>query len=284
MLSLDDLLQFGEIRKIPMQKRRGIVREYLQTLVLSHLQQTKYAPKMIFIGGTALRFIHDLQRFSEDLDFNYLGTLRRQDIEKLLIPIKRELDKENIRMDFSIRKSKETYFHWKVYLQFPEALQFYKCGGKKGNKLNADEKLSIQLDIQNLSKKNYPITKKIINHFGKRFIINTTDLDMFLAEKSNAILYRKPPRGRDFFDFMSLVFLGANANLAYLKKRDIGVKNKKEYLDKIRKRVNYLDFGKLTEQLSPFLFNETDKEIMRNFPEHLEEILKNLEPVQHGAR
>lgn len=284
MLSLDDLIKFGAVKKIPIQKRRAVVREYLQTLVLFHLQQTKPASKMIFIGGTALRFIHDLQRFSEDLDFNYLGTLQKRDIEKLLVLLKRELKKENVSMDFSIRKSKETYFHWKVYLQFPEVLQFYKCGGKRGNALNADEKLSIQLDIQNLSRKTYPIEKKIIDNFGKRFIINTTNLDMFLAEKSNAMFYRKPPRGRDFFDFMSLVFLDANANLAYLKKRDIGVKNKKEYLDKIRKRVNHLDFGKLTEQLSPFLFDETDKEIMENFPDHLEEILRKLEPIPHGAR
>lgn len=276
MLSLDDLLKFAKIKNIPPQRRRGMLREYLQTLTLSYIQQTDFASKMIFIGGTALRFFYDLQRFSEDLDFNYSGALAKEDITKLMDHVIREFKKEGIMADFSIRKSLETYFHWKVYLQFPEVLQVYKCGGRKGHALHPSEKLSVQLDFQNLGKKKYPLSKKIISHFGKRFLFNTTDLDMFLAEKSNAILYRKIPRGRDFFDFMSLLLWGAKINFAYLQRRDIAVKNKGEYSGKILRRAKRLDFVKLADQLSPFLFLEEDKKIMRDFPSYLEDLMKKL--------
>lgn len=274
MLSLFDLLKFAENKKTPIEKRRGIVREYLQTLLLFYMQQTDFAPKIIFIGGTALRFFHDLERFSEDLDFNYLGKLQREDIQKLLRFIQREFAKENIFLHFSIRKSQETYFHWKVYVQFPHVLQSYECGGKKGHALHPLETLSIQLDFQNLGKKTYPISKKLISHFGKRFLFTTTTLGMFLAEKSNALLYRNPPRGRDFFDFMSLALLNAKVNLNYLRKRDIPVKNNNEYRQKIKHRVNKLDFQALTRQLAPFLFRIEDIEIMKHFPDHIDDVLQ----------
>lgn len=273
MLSLDDLLQFAASQKMPAEKRRGMVREYLQTLALFYMQQTDFARRMVFIGGTALRFFYNLERFSEDLDFNYLGTLKKTDIQKLLDSLVREFEKEGIKSRYAIRKSQETYFHWKIYLQFPDMLQIYQCGGKKGHALHAQEQLSIQLDFQNLGKRTYPVSKKIISRFGRRFLFNTTELDMFLAEKANAMVYRKPPRGRDAFDFMSLVHWGARVNLGYLRRREISVKSREEFIEKMKRRVKKLDFKKLTDQLAPFLFRHEDVEIMRNFPDIFDELM-----------
>ncbi len=276
MLSLNDLLQFAEQRKMPLEKRRAITREYLQTLVLWAMQQTHYAEKLIFIGGTALRFFYNLQRFSEDLDFNYLGNLKKEDVQIFVNHLQKELKKENITTNFSVRKSTETYFHWKVYIQFPEILQYYGCVSKKQKKLHPEEKLSIQLDFQLMGRKKYPSETKIISNFGKRFRLRTTNLDMFLAEKSNAMLYRRFSRGRDFFDFMSLLFLGAKINVRYLKMRDVIVKNKNEYIVKIRNKVKRLDFQKLTNQLAPFLFQESDKKIMMEFDRHIDDLLQKI--------
>lgn len=232
---------------------------------------------MIFIGGTALRFFHQIPRFSEDLDFNYSGTLKKVDLENMMHVLQRELQKENISMDFSIRKSQETYSHWKIYAQFPHILQKYGCGGRKIGTLHPEEKLSLQFDFQNLGTQKYPTTQKIIARFGKRFIFHTAELDMFLAEKSNAMLFRKSPRGRDFFDFMNLVELGACIDLQYLHMREIHVKNTQEYDNLLLKRVEKLDFAKLTDQFSPFLFRHEDVEIMKHFPKHLPDFLARLD-------
>lgn len=274
MLSLDDLLKFAKTEKIPLEKRRGIVREYMQTLILFYLQRTKYAPKLIFTGGTALRFFYDLQRFSEDLDFNYQGNLKKEDLINLMKYLQLEMSKENIDIEFSVRKSQETYFHWKIYIQFTNVLQFYKCSGRKTDTLYPTEKLSIQLDFQNLGQKKYPIKKQIISRFGKRFLFNTTPLEMFLAEKSNAILFRKIPRGRDFFDLMSLLLLNTEINIKYLKMREIKVKDKREYIKKIKNKIKKLNFTKLTAQLEPFLFNKEDVEIMKNFKDYIDDLVK----------
>ena len=48
-----------------------ILKEYLQLLVLDYLSDNASCPKdLTFIGGTNLRLIKGIDRFSEDLDFD----------------------------------------------------------------------------------------------------------------------------------------------------------------------------------------------------------------------
>ena len=47
----------------------NILREYLQAYLLRGLHETDFFQHAAFMGGTALRFLHGLPRFSEDLDF-----------------------------------------------------------------------------------------------------------------------------------------------------------------------------------------------------------------------
>ena len=47
-----------------------MLKEYLQLLILDHLSTTPYIHKVTFIGGTNLRLIQGIDRFSEDLDFD----------------------------------------------------------------------------------------------------------------------------------------------------------------------------------------------------------------------
>jgi predicted nucleotidyltransferase component of viral defense system len=67
---------------------RNRVREYLQARILSSLQRSGAMVPLAFQGGTALRFLYSIRRYSEDLDFalerpdrgydfqSYLGAIR----------------------------------------------------------------------------------------------------------------------------------------------------------------------------------------------------------------
>jgi predicted nucleotidyltransferase component of viral defense system len=48
---------------------RGMLVEYLQHELLDSLYKNEAAGRLSFIGGTAIRILHDSPRFSEDLDF-----------------------------------------------------------------------------------------------------------------------------------------------------------------------------------------------------------------------
>lgn len=49
---------------------KHIVKEYIQLMVLDYLSSTPYIRKLSFIGGTNLRLVKGIDRFSEDLDFD----------------------------------------------------------------------------------------------------------------------------------------------------------------------------------------------------------------------
>ena len=49
---------------------RCITREYLQARLLECLQKYGAFVNWAFLGGTALRFLYQMPRFSEDLDFS----------------------------------------------------------------------------------------------------------------------------------------------------------------------------------------------------------------------
>ena len=49
---------------------RNILREYLQARILDALQRIGAMVPLAFQGGTSLRFLFALPRYSEDLDFN----------------------------------------------------------------------------------------------------------------------------------------------------------------------------------------------------------------------
>ena len=52
------------------QAKRNQLREYLRDVFLRTLFEENLLHKLVFHGGTALRIIHGLARFSEDLDFH----------------------------------------------------------------------------------------------------------------------------------------------------------------------------------------------------------------------
>lgn len=51
-------------------KRLNVLREYVQACVLRSLHESEAFRCLSFVGGTALRFLYALGRFSEDLDFS----------------------------------------------------------------------------------------------------------------------------------------------------------------------------------------------------------------------
>ena len=69
------------IRKLAIHQQtteQNVVREYAQHLFLAWFYQQRGAHKVMFKGGTALRFVYHSPRFSEDLDFSGFGVTLRQ--------------------------------------------------------------------------------------------------------------------------------------------------------------------------------------------------------------
>ena len=65
------------------------LRETLQLLCLKILYDKDFLSKIAFVGGTALRVLYDMRRFSEDLDFSVINK-KGYDFTELISSLHRE--------------------------------------------------------------------------------------------------------------------------------------------------------------------------------------------------
>ena len=68
------------------------LREIIQEIALLGLWRSKFFENAAFYGGTAMRVLYGLDRFSEDLDFSLLKPMRQFDISKYLAALQKELE------------------------------------------------------------------------------------------------------------------------------------------------------------------------------------------------
>ena len=69
-----------------------ITREAMQEIILYAIDKAGFSDNVIFHGGTCLRILHGLDRFSEDLDFNLRETDSDLDTDSMVSAISEELE------------------------------------------------------------------------------------------------------------------------------------------------------------------------------------------------
>lgn len=242
-----NILEIAKREGYPVNKKRALIREYLQSKFLYFLYEQKQSVKLSFIGGTALRLLHNLDRFSEDLDFDNLG-LKNIALRTILNKTADQLNKLGFTLEFNCKiQGKIGVSH----LKFADSM-LKNIGASQDPK----EKLHIKIDIKEPeigAKSNvYLLTK-----FDCAQNIVSNDLETLLSQKTLAFLYRKSPRGRDIYDIFWLMSKNIKPNLQVLQK--FGIKNMADYLKALTKKYARLQpkIKNLKKQLQPFLVDET---------------------------
>src|SRR6056297_1071814 len=92
---MKELLSYGIEKRAPAEQKVNLLRENLQVIVLKHLSDRRAFRNISFVGGTALRIIHGLNRFSDDLDFS-LAKEKGFDFEKITKGIEKDLKNSGI--------------------------------------------------------------------------------------------------------------------------------------------------------------------------------------------
>ena len=185
----DYLLELAS-RQTNSYNKLNVMREYLQAYAIRVLLEEGAFRALAFIGGTALRFVHHLPRYSEDLDFS---TLRSTDNDSFLTLLNR-LKKEFILAGFEIAVSyKDQKTVQSAFLKFPR-LQF-----EAGISSFPDQNISIKIEVDTNPPSGAQIQSHIINkYFPLSFI--SYDIPSLFAGKIHALLSRKYTKGRDFYD------------------------------------------------------------------------------------
>ncbi len=167
----------------------NVLREYTQAYVLNIMQEAGALRSCAFVGGTALRFLYDLPRFSEDLDFCAVGPYDLV-FADLLGKIKQELVLAGY--EISVTYSDDKAVH-SAFIKF-EGLLF-----EAGLSRLKSEKFSIKIEIDTRPPGGAVVVTKVINKFFPMAFL-TYDLPSLFAGKMHAVLGRKYVKGRDYYD------------------------------------------------------------------------------------
>ncbi len=240
--------------------KKNILREYLQYKILEIIFNSKLSDKLSFLGGTALRIVYDNHRFSEDLDFDNFGLTKKEFIF-LAEEIKNKLQKEGYLPEVR-NVFKDAY---RCYIKIPHIL----FENKISNLL--EEKIMIQVDTASHNF-DYKPDKKILNKFEIFTQIFITPLDILLSQKIYAVLNRKRPKGRDFFDIVFLLSK-IKPNYDYLSEK-VFVKNDNDLKKKLFLYTRKFDFDALAKDVKPFLFNPSDSKRVKMFREYFGQVFK----------
>ena len=230
-----------------------LLREYLQYEILKAIFESKYAMAYTFLGGTCLRLVYGTERFSEDLDFDNVG-LSAADFEETGHAVQRWL--ELLGYQTSIKFSHKDAFHCKV--TFPGILYDYGLSGHK------EARIFIKLDSE---KQNYDYQRELVHiqKFGVDADIFVTPPGLLVSQKIAAVLGRKRPKGRDFYDLTWLLTQGHSPDYGYLDVR-FGLTDPATLRSRVAQHVASFDFDQLTRDVAPFLFRAESLEMVRSFP------------------
>ena len=178
-------------------KARLLVREYLQARILESLHDFGVFSSWCFIGGTALRFLYRLPRFSEDLDFSLSRALADQEHTHFIGGFKRTVDRT-----ISLFKKEGYKVSPKISDSHMVKSAFIKFHGllfDLGLSPHEKEVVSVKIEIDADPPSGAQTERSIIRKYS---LINVQHYDKgsLFAGKLHALLSRNYTKGRDLYD------------------------------------------------------------------------------------
>ena len=239
-------------------QRLNVLREYMQVLALRSLHESEAFRCIAFVGGTALRFLYRLPRFSEDLDFS-LESEDGYDLDKWMNKLKRDLQLAGFDSSVSLNDSKTVHTVW---IKTGDLLKI------AGLSAMANQKLSIKLEVDTHPPKGAQSQNQVIERH-RLFTVRCYEMPSLMAGKLHALITRQYCKGRDWYDFIwyraqrpqqepNLILL-QNALDQTEGAQTFDSSKWKEY---VRNKISTLDIVKVTEDVQPFLERQEDLKLI----------------------
>ncbi len=197
------------------------LREILQEIVLLGLSRAGFFDHALFYGGTALRILYGLDRFSEDLDFSLIAADENFDL--------------SVYEDVVIEALHS--FGFEVTIQLKNSDSTIKSAFLKGNtsqhllNIEAPEDIvktfgqgrlvKIKFEVDTQPPLDFESEKKTLL-VPSPFTIHTMTLPSLFAGKMHAILCRNwstRPKGRDWYDLVWYISHGYELDIKHLNAR-----------------------------------------------------------------
>ena len=243
------------------------LKEIIQEIALLGLWRSKFFERAAFYGGTALRILYDLNRFSEDLDF----CLYQPDADFSLRPyhhgIESELAAFGFDVEFKEKKKTRQSAVLSAFLRANTREHILVIGAPHAlqQRFQSAELVKIKMEVDTDPVTAFSWEARDL-FLPIPFSIRTLTESSLFAGKLHAVLCRQWGRrvkGRDWYDFLWFIGRKTKVDLPYLeeKVRQSGHYARGEALslailqDLLRERIEELSIDRAKEDIIDFVPN-----------------------------
>jgi len=238
----------------------NLLREYLQSRILGVMQEAGAMVPLAFMGGTALRFIYRIPRYSEDLDFTVERHPERFGLPALSARVERRLRDEGYTTRVRINDARAVAKAMVGFVGLP---------AEAGLSPHADQVLWVKIEVDTTPPAGAGLDVSVVDRFGL-LRLQHHDLPSLFAGKVAAVLAREYTKGRDLYALMwyltrtesvepNLVLL-VNA----LRQTAPGMVEpvEEDWRAAVRSRLEHVDWEDARRDVAPFLEQRRDVELI----------------------
>lgn len=242
--------------------------EIIQEVILLGLWRSKFYEKAVFYGGSALRILHKLDRFSEDLDFSLISPEKPFDMKRYLSAVKAELELWGFEVATEEKNKKTKTTIESAFIKANTLIHLIKIDTNLKTHRNAVMKIKLEIDIDPA----VGFTSEDKYHLHPiPFTIKTMVLPSLFAGKMHALLCRARQtniKGRDWYDMIWFIKNSIPCDLNYLKNKmaqtghiDMPDALTKENLTELLiEKIKEIDFDQAKKDVEPFLKTSGQRE------------------------
>ena len=240
------------------------IREVVQEIALLGFWRSGFFEQAAFYGGTALRILHGLNRFSEDLDFSLISEQSPLRLRSAFSAVETELAAWGFSFEAESKSSGERTGIESAFLKGNTRINLLSIGvpAEFSGHFPHNQKITIKLELDTTPPP-FATTEVKTRLQPTPFQIRLYDLPSLFAGKLHALLSRDwkgRVKGRDFYDFIWFVSHRVPVNLPHLEARiSQGGHHHIEGLDLLtlqtllKQRIRKVDIKAAAEEVRPFL-------------------------------
>ncbi|MCG8634005.1 MAG: nucleotidyl transferase AbiEii/AbiGii toxin family protein [Desulfobacterales bacterium] len=258
----------GRYELLTVHDHENALKEIIQEIVLLGLWRSKFYEKAVFYGGSALRILHKLDRFSEDLDFSLIQPETAFDIKKYFSAVKSELGLWGFEVSTEEKSKKNKSTINSAFIKANTLIHLLKINPNLKTHKNAVMKIKLEIDLEPAA----GFTSDLKYHLHPiPFSVKTMALPSLFAGKMHALLCRTVRiniKGRDWYDLIWFVKNNIPCDLHYLKNKMVQtghidfsqVLDKEKFVELISEKSREIDFTLAKKDVEPFLKTSGQKD------------------------
>ncbi|GJL95932.1 MAG: hypothetical protein DHS20C05_23370 [Hyphococcus sp.] len=233
-------------------------KEIIQEIALYGLWRAKFFELAVFQGGTSLRILHKLPRFSEDLDFMLLAPDPKFDWAPFLKILTETFEEYGLQPEAISKEQMDKRIRNAVIKDNSIVNQLDLSFGNRDSRKIL--KVKLEIDVEPPA---HSIDAFTYLDFPVDFEVRHQDLASNFALKIHALLCREYLKGRDWYDFSWYVAQGIFPNLPHLEAalRQFGpwaddetlVVNVEWLQTEMTKRIQSIDWDDAKKDVNRFL-------------------------------